>query len=277
MGFRGESLFDLLIPFRGTADTGYAMTQDLRHILDGWEYEPGKISCRKIIGRDGCEKIQTRIDLGVLQIETLGRPDGRRPFGCASLLEYHESRLAAHRRENNGDDDGYALTAEQCRDLRHEAYLYYQRYLSLFVLEEFDAVEVDTARNLRLIDFCQKYAASPHDREALVAQRPYVRMMHVRARVYTALLAQTYDEALRLVDEGLGTIRTLTQGEGDECPGEPPEITVLSRLRDEVLEKMPADARPRLEWQLRTAIAREDYEEAAHLRDRLSRAGVRRA
>ena len=43
------------------------MIHDLRTILEGWEYEPGKISVRKIIGRDGREKIQTCVDLGVLQ------------------------------------------------------------------------------------------------------------------------------------------------------------------------------------------------------------------
>lgn len=244
------------------------MIQDLRQILDGWEYEPGKISCRKIIGRDGREKIQTRIDLGVLQIETSGRPDGKRPFGCGSLLEYHEGRLAAHVRET-GEAEGFALTPEQCRDLRHEAYLYYQRYLSRFVLEEFDGVVTDTARNLRLIEFCAKHAASPHDRDALLTQRAYVQMMHVRARVYLALLTASYDEALAMVDEGLAAIRALTAGE--ECGEAPPEIGVLNRLRDDVLEKMPADAPPKLEWSLRAALAREDYEAAAEIRDRLTR------
>ncbi|MCC6359381.1 MAG: hypothetical protein IT450_11615, partial [Phycisphaerales bacterium] len=48
------------------------MILDLRNILEGWEYEPGKISVRKIIGQDGREKIQTRVDLGVLQFEVSG-------------------------------------------------------------------------------------------------------------------------------------------------------------------------------------------------------------
>ena len=33
------------------------MSTDLRTILDGWEYEPGKISVRKVLGADGDEKI----------------------------------------------------------------------------------------------------------------------------------------------------------------------------------------------------------------------------
>ena len=51
-------------------------TNDLRPILGGWEYEPGQIMVRKIVGLDGAVKIQMRLDLGVLQMESTGRPDG---------------------------------------------------------------------------------------------------------------------------------------------------------------------------------------------------------
>jgi hypothetical protein len=98
-------------------------------------------------------------------------------------------------------------------------------------------------------------------------------MMYVRARVYTALQSASFDSALDIVDEGLATIHELTSAGGDERDADPPEISVLQRLREEVLEKMPADAPPRLESALRSALAREDYEEAARLRDRLTRAG----
>lgn len=245
------------------------MIRDLRTILDGWDYEPGKISCRKIVGRDGREKIQTRIDLGVLQIETTGRPDGRRPYGASSLLEYHEQRLAMHKRVH-GDETEFTLTPEQCRDLRHEGYLYYQRYLSCFVLEEFDAVEQDTGRNLRLIDFCQEHAATAQDRAALLPQRPYVQMMNSRAKVYRALRNELYSDALMLVEHGIELIRAMHE-DAEEAADPPPEIVVLSRLRDEVFERMPADEPIRLQWQLRAALEREDYEEAARIRDQISR------
>ncbi|MGE3182945.1 MAG: hypothetical protein AB7N71_15045, partial [Phycisphaerae bacterium] len=130
----------VFISSRVPPDTVYNMIRDLRTILDGWDYEPGKISVRKIIGRDGREKIQTRIDLGVLQLEVDGRPDGKRPYGCDSVFDYHERRLRDHLAKY-GDDEDFVLTAEDCREMRHEAYLYYQRFLSQFVLEEYDAVD----------------------------------------------------------------------------------------------------------------------------------------
>ena len=54
---------------------------DLNDLLEGWPHEPGQVKARKIVGRDGCEKIQLRIDLGLIQMELNGRPDGVRPHG----------------------------------------------------------------------------------------------------------------------------------------------------------------------------------------------------
>ncbi len=246
------------------------MIRDLRTILEGWEYEPGKISVRKIIGRDGREKIQTRIDLGVLQMECTGRPDGRRPHGYDSLLGYHDQRLREHI-ELHGDDEDYVLSPEDCRELRHEAYLYYQRYLALFVLEEFDGVERDTARNLRVIDLCERYAAAEADRTVLRPQRAYVMMMNARSRAHRALQQGRLAEALEVIDEGIVSLQALGSGEeGEEAPEN--ELNALRGLHQDIVARMPDDAPLRLATELARAVASEDYERAAELRDRLARA-----
>lgn len=247
------------------------MIHDLRNIIDGWAYEPGKISVRKIIGRDGREKIQTRVDLGLLQFETDGRPDGQRPFGLPSLLEYHEQMLARHI-DRCGSDAGFYLTGDECRELRHEAHLFYQRYLSQFVLEDFSDVERDTTRSLRLIDFLESYAEGDDDRESLSSQRGYVTMMNARARVYIALNKNDYDRALYIVEEGMRTIEAMV--EDDEALIEmdcASELEVLANLRQEILGRMPVDAAARLEWELQAALDCEDYELAAQLRDKIAR------
>lgn len=250
------------------------MIRDLRSILDGWDYEPGKISVRKIIGRDGRERIQTRIDMGVLQLETVGRPDGRRPHGHESLLDYHGKRLAEHI-ERYGDDNDFVLSPDECRELRNEAHMYYQRYLSLFVLEDFEGVERDTARNLRLIDCCEAYAASDADRRALTAQRAYVLMMNIRAQVYGALQQQRFEAAVALVESGIARVRNLPPppSAGDPEPIDPyqGELAVLIDLQREVYRRLPEDSATRLRWELNGALAAEDYERAARLRDELSR------
>lgn len=244
------------------------MIRDLRTILDGWDFEPGKISVRKIIGRDGREKIQTRIDLGVLQLECMGRPDGHCPHGHESLLEYHEARLREHL-DLHGDDEDFILSPEDARDLRHEAYLYYQRYLSAFVLEEYELVERDTARNLRVAELCARYAAREPDRNALHSQRAYVVMMHGRAKAYRAMQNEQYDAAIRFVEEGLTAIERIA-AERDDDDGCLREIETLERLREEIVTQLPEDTPARLQADLEDALAREDYETAAQLRDRLS-------
>ncbi len=91
-------------------DVPSAMSLDLNTILKDWPHENGNIKVRKIAGLDGREKLQLRVDLGVLQMELTGRPDGQRPHNCESLLEYHQKRAA--RAEEKGE--GYELTPEQC-------------------------------------------------------------------------------------------------------------------------------------------------------------------
>ena len=54
-------------------------SKDIVPLLKGWDYEPGTINVRKISGIDGAPKLQMRLDLGLLQMEMTGRPDGVRP------------------------------------------------------------------------------------------------------------------------------------------------------------------------------------------------------
>jgi hypothetical protein len=66
---------------------------DLARILEDWPYEPGQINVRIISGDDAEPKIQVRLDLGVLQMNLDGRPDGVEPHGYPSYLEYYEQRI----------------------------------------------------------------------------------------------------------------------------------------------------------------------------------------
>ena len=72
---------------------GKASNKDITPMLRGWDYEPGTINVRKVAGIDGAE-IANALDLGLLQMELSGRPDGEQQFGCESLLDYHEKQLA---------------------------------------------------------------------------------------------------------------------------------------------------------------------------------------
>jgi len=245
------------------------MLRDLRLILDGWEYEPGKISARRIIGSDGQEKIQTRVDLGLLQFFKEGRPDGESPHGAESLLAHHEARLRNYV-EREAGNTGFELTPVECRELQREGYLYYQRYLSLFVLEDYEGVARDTARNLRMLDLVQRYAGRREDRVTARGHRPYVLMMYTRAKARRAMQQRDLRRALRTVRKGMrGVAAALRRRDRKVPPGDAMELKLLRALEHEILDALPADAPERLKLALREALAAEDYERATDIRNRL--------
>ena len=156
-----------------------------------------------------------RLDLGLLQMELTGRPDGATPHGFDSLLEYYESQLKEHKR-NNGTELGFHLTSNECQSLREEAVMYYHRYLSLFVLEEFPGVVRDTARNLKVLDLCGKYAINQEDRLVLEQYRPYIVMMNIRAKASLLANEKRWKQALEIVNEGLESIKEFFASFGQE-------------------------------------------------------------
>jgi hypothetical protein len=264
-------------PQRTPRTEGKASNKDIGPLLKGWDYEPGTINVRKINGADGAPKLQMRLDLGLLQMEMTGRPDGAKPHGFDSLLEYFESMLKEHE-EKNGTELGFHLTSAQCQSLREEAVQYYHRYLSLFVLEDFPGVVRDTARNLRVLDLCGKYAVEEQDRLVLEQYRPYIKMMNVRAAASLLVDKKQYIEALSVVDEGLTSIKEFFSKFGqEEAFGHSNEARVLKRFAREIRRKLPVDPIQKLQSQLDRAVKQERYEDAAKLRDEIQRKSDQRA
>lgn len=246
-----------------------AFSKDIASVLRSWPYEPGTISVRKVSGQDGSPKLQMRLDLGLLQMELSGRPDGSRPHGHESLLDFHEQQLADHARRN-GTELGFQLTGDDCQHLREEAVMYYHRYLSLSVLEEYDGVVRDTGRNLRVLDLCGKYAADEPDRVAMEQYRPYLTMMNARAQASVLQQAKRFAEAAHVVRDGLGKIREFYERFGQEESFEKSsEARVLRRFAREIQKQIPVDPIERLRRRLNRAVKDERYEDAARLRDEI--------
>jgi hypothetical protein len=253
---------------------GKLSNKDITPVLKGWDYEPGTINVRKINGSDGAPKLQMRLDLGLLQMELSGRPDGSRPNGCESLLEYYEQELSEHR-TRYGTDLGFQLTTEQCQSLREEAVMYYHRYLSLFVLEDFTGVVRDTARNLRVLDLCGKFASDEQDRLLLEQYRPYIIMMNTRAQASMQYKQKDFSAALETVRMGLGQIKEFFIRFGQEdAYTESSEVRVLKKFARDIRRKVPVDPVVKLKSQLDKAVKRERYEEAARIRDEIRRHGA---
>ncbi len=249
---------------------------DLHQTLHEWPYEPDKISVRKILGTDDSVRIQMRVELGMLQMEAEGRPDGVRPFGCESLLEYHQKRLAKHQ-ERNGTTLGFGLTRPECHAIRIEASLYYRRYIAYFVLEEFDSVLRDTRHSLSIFDLCHEHAMDNEDRVVLEEFRPYVLMMHARAQAYHAMEEGEPASALAHVNRGVIEIRAHFERHGHpEAADTSEEIKILRNLATEMSGRVPPDSMVVARKALRAAVEQERFEEAARLRDELKEITTRR-
>jgi len=242
----------------------YAMSLDLNTVLKDWPHEPGMIKVRKVTGVDGRDKLQLRIDLGVLQMEMTGRPDGLRPHGCDSLLSYHQNR--AQLAEASGND--YELSPEDCSELQQEGIQYYHRYVSLFQLSDYAGVIRDTQRNLDLFSFVDEHSK----REEIVWNfqqfRPYVLMMNTRAKASLLLHEGKFADAMREIERGRDTIiEFFQQSNFPELATKSSEVAFLEEWLEEVSSKRPLSKLEIMQREMEGAIAKELYERAAELRD----------
>ena len=242
---------------------------DLTPLLNDWPLEAGRINARLIAGRDGRQLLQVRIELGVLQMELEGRPDGQKPHGKATLLEHHQHRLQRYIAQT-GLAVGFALSEEDCRDLRQEAVQFYHRYVALFSIARFDLVVRDTLHNLAVLDLCRDHAANQSDRTILEQFRPQIVMMRSRAEAEQAVKDNRPKHALAALDRGIDELRAiLAEMEGVEDTNQSNEIMLLRGMRDALVPKLPSSQRAELEERLRAALDAENYELAAILRDEL--------
>jgi len=241
------------------------MSLDLNDLLRDWPHEPGQIKVRRILGADGKEKIQLRIDLGVIQMETTGRPDGERPHGCESLLTHHLG-LA---QEKESANEQYVLSTDDVGELQQEGIQYYHRYISLFQLNDFPGVIRDTQRNIDLFNFINQHAGGDEYAHSLEQFRPYVIMMNTRARASIELERGDFAAALRQIERGREKIADLFTGtpESADAVERSPEIAFLDEWMEEIRARQPMTKLEKMQKEMESAIANEAYERAAELRD----------
>lgn len=247
------------------------MRYDLTNFLRKWDYQPGELRVRRLKGRDGQQKIQLRVDLGVLQMEAHGRPDGKRPMGHESWLQFYQARLGEHVAEH-GDETGFVLQSDDCQRLQQEAIQYYHRYICLFQLGDHAGVLRDTERNLEVFAMLEEYAETPEVAATLTVFKPQVLLMRTRAQGALALEDDNPRAAVRAIEEGVEAIRRVFRdSEQPDMAEQASEVRMLESWLQELRPHLPLSRRERLEGELNQAIAREDYEKAAELRDAIKR------
>jgi len=256
------------------------MPVDLSHYLYEWPFQPDEVLVRIISGDDGRPKIQLRVDLGILQMEMDGRPDGDRPEGFESWLDYYEHRQRQHD-ERHLDSEPFLLAEEDCIRLWREAVQYYHRYLSFWHLGLYDLCARDTMRNLRLFTFVRTHSGEDRHKIQFDQWRPYALMMLARATATPLIESRQFEEGIRAIDGGIEGIREfLDDYDQSERAEECVELVSLERWREEVMDRWhrATASRPKskaeiLRQKLEAAVAAEEFEEAARLRDQLRKLG----
>jgi len=240
---------------------------DLRDILNAWPYDP-EDDARFAKGQDGRSILQVRTPLGIEQYELDGRPDGARPHGLESALDYHLQRL--HAAKTDGRGSRFELGQRDCAELFNEGTLYYFRYVRFFQLKDWVRTVRDTARNLQVFDLVHRYARREEDRQYLEKWRPYILRVSATAAVMLELEKNAYDRASRLAEEGIQKIQELTELEDETFSFERERsLHSLRELVEQIQKNRPVSELERLERQLQRAIDRQEFERAAQLRDKI--------
>ena len=242
------------------------VNQDIDFILENWEYKPGVAQARLVQAHDGRQVIQLRIDLGALQLETAGRPDGAHPHGHATFFDYlQEQARLARKAERN-----YSLSEEQCQEADREFLQFYHRRMCWLALREYARAMRDADHTLGFMDFVKRHAPSDEYLQAHEQYRGFVLFQRTQAAAALEVEKNAPARAIDEIRDGLEMIRTFYASYGrEEEMDQDGMVRHLRHIESKLREEYKVE--PTMEEQLQQAIADEDSERAARLRDELKK------
>lgn len=238
-----------------------AKFQDIDYILRKWPYQAGVISARLLQAKDGREVVQMRIDLGIIQMETTGRPDGERPDGALTYLDYLQ-------REDVRLEGQLLLTEEQSTEVDREFFQFYHRRICWLALREFQHAVKDADHTLALMDFVKAHSPSEEWTLSHEQYRPFVLFHRTQAAALSQLENGGPEAAIEEINVGLERMREVYEEvDGEEEFDDDEMAQQLRELQDWLREHY--DINRTLSEQLADAVASEQYELAARLRDEI--------
>lgn len=240
-----------------------AKRQDIDRLLRDWDFDPGEISVRLIRASDGREVLQMRVELGLLQLESQHRPDGKRPEGAET---YFDCLLGAAIHE--GDD--FELSEEQCIEADRELVQFYHRRICWLVLREYRRAVRDADHSLSFMDFLANVSPNEEWTQSHEQYRPFILFHRTQAAALAELEASTPEAAVEEVNRGLEKLREFfIDQEAEDHFEEDDMVSRLIELRESLREQYHVGQT--LAEQLAEAVAKEQYELAAQLRDQIAK------
>lgn len=242
-------------------------SKDITDILKEWEFDPDD-QVRIVRAADGRQVLQVRQPLGIEQYELDGRPDGQRVFEKESLLDALQERLSDHR-ETHGSDADFVIDHKDFLMLQNEGILYYYRYLVLFQINDFERTARDTQHNLQLCELVEKYAASEDDKKEILQYKPYILRMFAVSKAMVCLRQKIPQAAREILESAIEEIGNIPDIDTPSFQFE--RIRSLNYLRSTLKELFSGkdSSLEKLTTELKRAVAEENYERAAELRDRI--------
>ncbi len=236
--------------------------QHLDYLLKQWPFEPESLCVRLIKGADGRDIIQLRVDLGILQLETTGRPDGVHPEGHPTILDW-----LCHREARDPD---FELDDETCVEIDREFVQFYHRRVAWLRLQKFGNAVRDADHTLALMDFCREHSQCEEWTLQHEQHRAFVIFHRSQAAALQAIEEQSAARAIEALNDGLELIEENFEEMGWEDQFESDElVNRLIDLRESLRQDF--DIGKSLKEQLDEAVESEQYELAAQLRDELAR------
>jgi len=239
---------------------------DPKHIdelLRDWPYEPSTLGVRASRGIDGRSVLQMRVDMGMLQLETEGRPDGSRPAGFETYFDFLQGEVLRY-----GDE--FVLDDDQCSEIDREFVQYYHRRICWLRLQKYDRAVADADHTLGLMDFCRRHSAEEHWTMSHEQYRPFVMFHRTQAAALAELELNGAESAICEINSGLDHLRAVFEEfEAEEHFEDDELVCRLQELRETLRHEYSVGRT--LDERLADAVATEQYELAARLRDELSR------
>jgi hypothetical protein len=256
------------------------MRRDIDEALRGWPFEPGsgEVLARVVKAKDGRLVVQVRVELGLLQMEAGGRPDGQRPHGFETYLDYLRTCAAPETGKARRAAPDWEMQAEHCAEADREFVQFYHRRVAWLALQRFDRALEDADHTLALMDFVARHGSSDEYIQSHERLRGLVLFHRTQAATALALERRRPDEAIEAIQEGIDRLSEHQQSwEDEQRDGESvPDPTLIDQLRHIEQEIRKHFSVPKtLREQLDEAVAREDYERAARLRDQIKARGPR--
>lgn len=240
------------------------MDQHLDDTLKDWAYDPTAVSVRLVEGADKREVIQMRVELGVLQLETQGRPDGQQPDGSETFFD-HLIKLEI------SNPESLVLNEEQCIECDREFVQFYHRRICWLALQRYDEAVRDADHTLGLMDLCRR--TSPDEDWTITHEqyRPFVLYHRTQAAAMAKISNDEPDAGVECINKGLEQLRAIYEShEIEEEEFDNDELVArLIELRESLRDQF--DIGRTLHERLNDAVAAEQYELAARLRDEINR------